>query len=49
MPHRALKKSFEGFHVMFGVDYELGNHVGFASVVYPVQRNSLYVGVEAKE
>jgi hypothetical protein len=49
MPHQALKKTFEGFYMMFGVDHELGNHVGFASVVHPVQRDSLYAGVEAKE
>jgi hypothetical protein len=47
MPHRALKKSFAGLSVMFGVDNELGNHVGFANVVAPVQRDSLYVGVDA--
>jgi hypothetical protein len=49
MPHQALKKSFERYYVMFGVDYEFDNHVGFASIVYPVQRDSLYVGVEANE
>jgi hypothetical protein len=48
MPHPALKKSFEGFYVMFGVDQELGDHVGFASIVHPVRRGSLYVGVKQR-
>lgn len=49
MPHHALKKSFEESYVMFGVDHELGNHVGFANIVRPVQRDLLYVGVGEKD
>ena len=47
MPHQALKKSFASLSVMFGVDHEFGNHVGFANAVTPVQRDLLYVGVTA--
>jgi hypothetical protein len=47
MPHQALKKSFASLSVMFGVDHELGNHVGFANAVTPVRRDLLYVGVTA--
>lgn len=45
MPHETLKKTFKGLSVMFGVDTEMGNHVGFAQLVGPVQRDMLYVGV----
>jgi hypothetical protein len=44
MPHSQLVEKYRGIKVMFGVDEQVPNHVGFAPEILPVQKQTLYHG-----